>query len=203
MTSPSGKLAGLGALLSLVSVWLAGCTDRGSFVESTQIQIPDTAVTSLAFTRDGGHVVGGTWGGQAYIWNLAANSNPKELTVTNCPVMWIGAPTDQCDVLVITLDGEMSCWRADDDECCYKVAVERPATPAVLSPDGRDVVLTTHAGAQLRDVSTGQYIRSFKGDEYVLSLMISDDNQYLLTASAGRVRLWRLDTGDVKIIIKN
>ncbi|MCU0511504.1 MAG: TIR domain-containing protein [Anaerolineae bacterium] len=112
---------------------------------------------------------------------------------------------DDSEVLTASLDNTARVWQMNFVDPVRYVNVGEGVLTLSFSPDGRYLGLGTDYGeVLLREVATGELIRSYEGHtDWVERVTFSPDGRTLASASDDRtIRLWEVQTGEELAVLE-
>jgi WD40 repeat protein len=157
----------------------------------------DGAVSSVAFSQDGKHIVTTSSDGTAKIWDT--NTHKLELTLPHHGDV-LAAAFSQDGTLLVTAGADKTAkvWNAATGEMLHTLNHDGGVLAAALSRDGARVVTASDdETARIWDASTGQLLHTLRHDGRVVAALFSREGTRVVTASDDRsARIW--DTADGK-----
>ncbi len=217
--SPDDKMIVTGGKDGRLQVWnlddLDGKPIR-SFVEDAQkTDGIANAVISVAFSRDGNHIVSGNRNGKVRLWSLKNKDKltGRPLQIHQFGVTSVAFSPDSKLIVSSGWDGEVKLWNLDQKDSqnpktfidTKNKADKNVVFSVAFSDDGKFITSggkSKDKPAKLWDLQ-GNLINSFKGnDETFRSVAFSPDEKYIVIGSQdGRLKLWDLKNNKYKTFI--
>ena len=176
---------------------------------------PHCCLYFIHFSADNTRLVTEYCGTVARLWNV--NSGEKLQTMEG--ISFVGFTPDGTKVVTVCrYDGYIQIWNAitgkllfgeqpqnqDDDSQREVRSEDLSFSSAILSPDGKRIVMVTHKiggnrmdAVRIFDVNSGKELQQLQGHSLVFwSAALSPDGKQVITASLdGTVRIWDAETG--------
>jgi WD40 repeat protein/serine/threonine protein kinase len=157
------------------------------------------AVTSVAFSPDGGQMISGSSDRTVRLWDAASGRCIRALEGHSDGVNTAAFLPNGTQMLSGSDDNSLRLWDAATGKSLRRFDGHTGAVRSVaLSPDGRQAVSASwDATLQLWELATGRSLRCFEGHwRSANSVRFSPDNRQILSGSAdGTLRLWEVVSG--------
>ena len=170
-------------------------------------------IVSVAYSPDGNIIVSAGWDGMLHRWNAQTGEPLKTYEIYTGALYFsrghAGAIThtayspDGKTIATVGGDGTMQWWDAHTSEK-LKTFIEFCEHSVTYSPDGKTLAILTGKEVQLRNATTGEYLKTLKGHRYNIErIVFSPEGDTIATATVvGTVGLWDTNTGEnIKILI--
>lgn len=173
------------------------------------------AITSLAFSPDGGRIMAGTSDQQlanpngitdrgANIWDSETGRLLTTFSGHSAAITAVVFSSDGKRALSGSQDSTIKMWDANHGALLWTTTVERPVSSLALSPDGKHL-LSGSDGLKIWDVELGKLIRGFgtRDIESIESASFSPTGTTIVSGNTkGVVRIWDLTTGGLRRSIR-
>jgi WD40 repeat protein/serine/threonine protein kinase len=160
-------------------------------------------VFSVAIDRSGKLIASGSLDNTIRLWDM--NTHANVLTIERAHSEWV-------TVVAFSPDGKhlFSCCEEDRNVKMWDIktgsqlrtyTIEESAGPGVyfiaVSPSGKQIVLCTDTGLEVREVTAGSTLATFREhpDKPVCAAFNNDGKQIVSVDSGGDMRIWNAQTG--------
>lgn len=155
----------------------------------------EEAVNSVAFSPDGNWLVSGSWDGTARVWEAATGREVSRMTHEGAVQSAVFSPDGRYVVSGADADDSVRVWEAASGEEVTRIA-DTFVRDVLFSPDGRYVLTAgSGTGARVWDANTGEEIAGMQHNGSVMSIDISPDGGYVVSAAVTGAKVWELATG--------
>lgn len=162
----------------------------------------DSAITSVAFSRDGNLVTAGTAAGQLLVWDAALDGDRTRYALYELPtqpaaigcVRW--SPGD--DRLAVSLaawndaEPELLVWHPADDEVTHRLPLARPAGALAWLGNGSVIVADWDGMASVWQLETGEIVSRMELDKNSLSAAAWSPDCPLLPRRRAQELMWEM-----------
>ena len=171
------------------------------------------AVSSAAFSPDGGRIVTASTDGTALVWDPASGEMLRELQGQGDAVAPADVRVGELEgatsaafspdggrIVVASGDGTARVWDAANGEMLRTLKGHADGVKSVaFSPDGTRIVTASYdQSARVWDAATGEMLRELGHGDLVTSAAFSPDGARIITASLDRkARVWDAVTGEM------
>lgn len=213
--SPNGKLLAGGSDDGRLSLWDAttglpypgsasGSPDgsAGPTAHSVRLPVEDSAVRSLAFSRDGSKLAWGTADGTMTVWSLARNKS----------LLTLHESKDAVTSLAFGPDDRLA-WGTADAKLYARdlstgtrlpfaaiISSDRASAAAVaFSPDGQEIPFVSAGdGVTVFPIKAGPQPRKLAGGDARVTSLVFGPNGQRVAAGTQDATIWLWDTGDAE-----
>jgi WD40 repeat protein len=160
-------------------------------------------VTACAPFPDGARLVTGSSDGTARIWDVATGRTLHVLAHDPARTQWVRDCAVAPDgAWLATSPGPASAaWIWDAGTGALRGRIEDVARDLSISRDGTRLARGGDGCAVVHDVATGARCARIEVSESDVCGWLADDVTLILAGRDGRVRAWRTDTGDLRVVI--
>ena len=191
-----GPVVGLAGLAVVGGASPVGAQDRHK-VEIVPNMGSADGVMSVAFSRDGRHVLAGGYDSTLRLWDSTTGRLLRSIRA-HAGVTSVAFSPDGKRLLSASWDTRVKLWDAETGQLLrtFKGHANYVRSIAFL-PDGTHVLSGSDDGTlKLWHVETGLPVRTLQDEERVISVAVSPDGTFAVSGTAdGSLKLWHLATG--------
>jgi WD40 repeat protein len=189
------------SVLIFAVAWLLACQPSyGASAEPEVVAqlVHVSAISSVATTPDGRHIVSASYDNTIKLWDIATGALVRGFEGHQAAIYSVAVTPDGRHIVSGSGDDTIRVWEATGT-LIRSIACRQGAVISVaVTPDGRHIVSAGHVGSiKLWDLATGDLVLSFDTHQGVLTAMaLTPDGGYVVSGGHnGTIKLWELATG--------